>query len=323
MVGVDKRHLLMKRGYFYSIDALIAFLIIISVLIFFKPVPKQNIELKKVQEDVLDVLSNVNVGEIDNAYVKKLIEDGTIDNQDRTLLEQVGEFYVLGKKEHATNLTREIFNELKVTDNIGIWMNKEIVYSKNSTPIEASTTVWTAQELISGVKENIGNVTTGFSARPLILRNHLTEYFYFGGYVGDGNITANITYKGNIKGARIEAQINNDFSLYINGNFIGNYIVDSSQLTIIDLSPFLDKFQSRDNIVKINGNMPFFISGGFIAIDYETTNIFEPKKEYRFPGIEGIINLYDSFYLPETPTRIESMIHYKSDYVRYSICINV
>lgn len=319
-----------KRGYFYSIDALIALMIILAVLIFFKPIPEQNIELKKVQEDVLKVLSNVKVGEVDNAYVKDLISKGEIDDKNKTILEQIGEFRVLGKEENAFNLTREMFNELKITENIGIWMDKEIVYTQNTTSIETADFVWTAQELVSGVKENIGNATTGFSARPLILRNFLTEYFYFGGYVGDvgdvgdgGRIIANLTYDGKIVGARLEAQISalgnppyNFFLIYINGHYVNLFYAGITSLNVIDLSPYLNYFKSGDNIIEfVPVQNKIFISGGFIAVDYETSNLYKPKKEYRFPGIiNGTINLYDSFYIPGDLNNMNIFLHYKTDY---------
>ncbi len=296
----------MKRGYFYSLDALVALLIIVVVILFIVPVRKEKIEEKKTQEDVLKVLSNLKVGDTNNTYITYLISQGNITDLNKSILEQIAEFYALNKPE-AQNLVKEMFDQLNISDNIGLWFNGKFVYAKNKTTYEDSRLIWAAKELVSGIRE--GNSSTGFSARAYLSKSALTEYFYFGGYVGDGNITAVINISGIITGASIEIDINKNFSLYINGNFIGDYNVIQGNLTIINLLSSIGNFTNGENKIDFKGDY-LYIAGGFVAVDYETTALFQSRKKYNFPGIDGLINLYDSFYIPGTLNGMSIFLHY-------------
>ena len=62
-----------------------------------------------------------------------------------------------------------------------------------------------------------------FPIRELRGSNVRTKYFYFGGYVGDGNITLLINYTGDIIDADLEFASNKDIDLYINVIPSGHY----------------------------------------------------------------------------------------------------
>jgi len=64
--------------------------------------------------------------------------------------------------------------------------------------------------------ENEGELIAGYSARAFLNNAFRNKYFYFGGYVGDGVISANIDYNGVITSANIELAINKEFELFIN-----------------------------------------------------------------------------------------------------------
>ena len=53
-----------KKGYYFSLDAFIALLIILSVVVFVKPSSVQVMQDEKIQEDLILVLSNLKIGEI-------------------------------------------------------------------------------------------------------------------------------------------------------------------------------------------------------------------------------------------------------------------
>ena len=84
------------------------------------------------------------------------------------------------------------------------------------------------------------------------------KYVYFGGYVGDGNITTTIIYNGTLKSAAMEVAINDNFSLFINGKAAGNYTKGNTSYEPIsvDLSPYLASFVSGNNTIEFrNGNI--------------------------------------------------------------------
>ena len=64
-----------KRGYFFSLDAFIALVIILGVIFFIKPETTQIVQEVNVQQDLLDVLSNLQVKDFDDPIkrIKQLI----------------------------------------------------------------------------------------------------------------------------------------------------------------------------------------------------------------------------------------------------------
>ena len=98
-----------KRAYYFSLDAFIALIIILGIIFFIRPSPTQISQEMRVQEDILEILSSLHIGEIDNAYVHQLIADNDITNLNQSVLEQIGEFYANSQPE-AQLLAENILN---------------------------------------------------------------------------------------------------------------------------------------------------------------------------------------------------------------------
>jgi len=282
-----------KRGFFFSTDALIALIIIFLSLLVVYPIIKYSKYETDITQDISEVLSNLKISEIENSYVKNLINNKVITHLNNTILEQIGEFYVTNKT-LARQLSNSILSELNTKDNIGIWFEDYLLASKNNSGIEGSREIETNRMIISGIRE--GESVTGFSARAFLSSDVKTKYFYFGGYVGDGNISAIINYNGQINSAEMELAINNDFKVYVNGIFQGDF-EKSSEFIPLKYSLPLDDFNSGENLIEIKGSN-LHIAGGFIKITYSNSVQYNENKKYSFPGIEGGINLYDGFYIP-------------------------
>ena len=65
-----------------------------------------------------------------------------------------------------------------------------------------------------------------------------------------------------------------------------------------------------------------YIGGGFLRINYVTSELQQEEQENHkieyFPGIEGVINLYSSFYVPGQLQNISVYLHYFADTVNQS-----
>jgi DNA replication protein DnaD len=83
-----------KRGVFFSIDALIAVGIIILVILIAYPVLKVTKKDANIHKDVLSSLSTIKIIEINDSYIQNLSRDGIINNTNKSILEQIGEFYI-------------------------------------------------------------------------------------------------------------------------------------------------------------------------------------------------------------------------------------
>jgi hypothetical protein len=255
--------------------------------------------------DTLRVLSEIKIGEIDNNYVKYLIDNDYISDLNKSVLEQIGEFYVTNIT-LSKELANYIINYTDTKRNIGIWYGDTLVASKNNTSYEEALNIAIARETISGIREG-GNLT-GYSARAYLTNNLQTKYFYFGGYVGDGNITIYLNYSGNISFAQLEIGTNKNFSLYINNKNVQNYTASISEFIPIKETIPTSEFVSGNNILELKGDS-LRLAGGFIKIVYEAQSEYKKPVKYYFPGIEGLINLYDGFYIPGNLTDLEIRLH--------------
>ena len=280
-----------KKGIFFSTDALIALIIIILVLIVTVPMTFYSNIKTEVHSDLMIVLSTLTVGEIDTPQIRSMISSGEITNPNNTIIEQIGIFYVTNKTK-AKIIADEVISNLDVNENIGIWFENQMITSKNTTPFENASNIQIERQVISGLIQ--GNSTTGFAARAYLSSDVQTDFFYFGGYVGDGNLSTIVSYNGSIISAELELAINNNFSVFVNGINIGNFSSSASDVIPSKYNLSTNNFQSGDNLIEIKGKN-LYISGGFVKIIYMGfSENFD--TQYKFPGINGLINLYDGFY---------------------------
>ncbi|MCU0642186.1 MAG: VWA domain-containing protein [archaeon] len=303
----------MKRGIFFSIDALIALAIIFIVILIAYPLVSNNKPESDLHNDVLATISTIRISELNNSYAKSLLAEGSITDLNNTVLEQIGEFYI-------TNLTKarlladSIIGEIEPKNNIGIWFGSTLISSKNITPYETARNTEAARQLVSGIEE--GKNATGYSARAYLSSSLQTDYLYFGGYAGDGNITSNIFYNGTISSLSAEVAINEDFDLYINNISSGNYTKPATELTPKKYTFPTANMHNGSNLIELKSrtDTKLRITGGFIKIEYDKMPEYDkPEKKYM-PGITGIINIYSGFYVPDVLRSMSLHLHFKSPY---------
>jgi len=299
-----------KKAVFFSLDALIAMAIIFSVVLIAFPVVERARLETRVHFDIVETFSSLKISEIDNAYVQSLISDGYINDTNRSLLEQIGVFYVTNIT-LAKSLADSVLFGIDTNKNIGIWYANTLISSINSTPIETAENIGVARQLISGIQEGEG--VTGFSARAFLTSSLQSKYFYFGGYIGDGNITIQVNYTGNISEANMELVINNDFDLYVNSILSGSYTGSASEFIPVSYSIPITNFHSGSNILEFKGQ-EIHVAGGFVKVVYEDGLTFDKAERYNFPGIDGLINVYDGLFIPSNLTSLEVFLHLDTSY---------
>ena len=302
-----------KHGVFFSIDALIALTIIFFVVLLAYPKIEESRRETKIQEDIIVTLSTLKAGEIQDTYMSSLIAQGLVTDMNKSVLEILGEFYVTNKT-IARELASSVLTELDTPENIGLWYDSTLLASKNNSGYENAQTVETARQILSGIKE--GNGVTGFAARAQLSSSLQTKYSYFGGYVGDGNLSLLMEYNGTIQSANIEFASNSNVDIYINNNFAGSYPKSPSTTIPINYTIPITHFQSGLNTLELKGQS-LYIAGGFIKIRYQSEVQYERPTRYNFPGINGTINLYDSIYVPGQVSSMNAFLHYKSPYTLF------
>lgn len=304
-----------KRGAFFSTDAMIAITIVFITMLVFIPIMSEPDRETYIHSDLISTLSKLRIGDLNNSYAKSLIASGKIIDENKNVLEQLGEFYVLNKT-LARNLGNSILSDLDFEENIGIWYGDELIASKNKTSFENSSNIDVERQTISGIIN--GTSVTGFSSRAFIESNADSKYFYFGGYVGQGNLSVNLEYNGNLESVKMEITTNEDFDVYINGVHSGHYMNSSTEFSPAkyDISAYKGNFHSGENLLEFIGDSrDLRISGGYIKIVYNNASSFNGDSEkYSFPGISGLINLYDSFYFPDNLNEMEVSLHLDTNY---------
>ncbi len=151
-----------KRGIFFSLDALMASGIIIVIILIAIPLINNTKQEAELHRDLLNVLSSLSISEISDSYIENLTMNGIINNTNKSVLEQIGEFYVTNIT-LAQKLAEIILEEISTNKNIGIWYDNTLIGSINSSPYENSENIISARQTLSGISK--GNVTEGFISK--------------------------------------------------------------------------------------------------------------------------------------------------------------
>lgn len=322
-----------KRGVFFTIDALLASgIIIVAVLLVsnFYSEEQQTVNVNYASQDLVRVFSTMTVGEANNDYVRALISSGDITNANNTILEQIGDFWADGKTGLARNLTANLSGAIIPKDyGFSVLVNGEEIYSRN---MSVKRSLVSSRKLITGIAK--AKPTDGFTSRVLlsgIKSKKTSAYAYFGGYEGDGNLTKKLILPNDVisfNSSYLEVDSGGDFNLYINGFFSGSYAKGSSGggNMLADKwnlsSAYVSNLRAGENVININFTSgSSYIAGGFLRVTYTTSSYNDTQisgyEKYRLPGLEGIINLYSSVYSPGAVNNMQVFLNYSSNYTTY------
>jgi len=327
-----------KKAYYFSLDALLAIILILGVILFMHPFAKMKSPEMKVQDDIMRTLSSLKIGEYALAaspgavWANTSINNGIINDTNISILEQLSRFYAFSDEQNLHTLADNIFSDIGYTNNnIGLFFDNYQIYpnSQNLVPtinFTNSSFIWTARQAMTGIQK--GNGTKGYSSRALLNSVLNSKYFYFGGYVGQKNVSAVLSYDGKINQSIVEAAFSTNFSLYVNNQYIGFFNASPSTEVPVRYNIPTTYFEpNKNNTIKFVGdlsqpNTTFYIAGGYIKILYESNKSYSSTKKFPLPGIEGVINLYDSFYVPGDLQSMEIFLHYKNNFTNFFVIGN-
>ncbi len=307
-----------KKAIFFSTDALIALIIILITASIAYPIITYSNYDTLIQSDILNVLSTLKIGEINNIYVKGLIAEGKITDLNKSVLEQIGDFYI-SNVTLAKELGNSVLSDLNTRENIGLWFDNELISSQNSTPYESSRNVEVDKQIISGIQK--GKATKGFVAKAwlkkidrkkntLFIKGDLmcggwTWFRFYNGYYCS-QIAANATYNFYIPP---NATITNATwlaepswtpqytKLYVNGNKI--YEGNINYYVIKNISNYL---VAGDNNAMISGNIGAEDGASHIIIEYYTPDMATFHQQTIFPfnklSSKSILYYEKSMFIP-------------------------
>jgi hypothetical protein len=330
-----KKIMYKKRGVFFTLDALMALTIILLTMLVFYPKIRYSENSNLIQKDVLTVLSSLKIGEYNascGGCLNNYIESP--NDLNKSVLEKIGEFYVVNLTK-AKNLSKIVFDNLNVGDDasgIGLYFEDELIASKNSSvvgDIENAENVMIEKRYISGIAS--GENLTGYSSKAYLTNTIASRYFYFGGYAGEGEIYGALDYNGDIDSANLDIATDKKFDIWIKSpidsdwkKYETGYNPGEDEFTPVNISLQKNDFSSGLNLIKIKyhnqtSTEDLHISGGYIRINYvknmsDDLGNGKTSEKIYFPGVIGLVNLYDSFYVPGTLTEMEIGINFTSNY---------
>jgi hypothetical protein len=317
---------MVKKGAMFTLEAFIAVILLMSalaLLVHHYSNKEVNYHTTQYSSDIMQILSTVRLSEL-NAETLAFLSNNNITDLNKTIVEQVLRFQVGNEEANAEELLElTLSNVIPNNYHLGVWIEgyNESIYVTSS---ENASNIIATKQMVSGIERN--RTIEGITARALlsnINQRANSEIVYFGGYEGDGNITKIINLPSNvdeINYVEIEANMGGGFNLYINDNFAGNYSptdIQGADTWTIN-SSYKDYLQSGENEVLFNFNSDNrFVGGGYLKVDYQTDELSTyndvGEGQYNMPGIDGIINLYSSFFIPGTLNNLSIYLHYQSE----------
>lgn len=299
-----------KRGALFSIDALIAILLIFFVIILLVPLHKQQKQESNLQYDVLATFSTLQAHDLNDTLIANFVEQQALNVSNKSVLALLGELYVTDI-DLARQLAEAMISYLDTRENIGIWYGTTLLASKNSTPFEQAKDIDVARQTITGIRE--GESVTGFASRAFLAGNSQTNYWYWGGYVGDGNLSLRVEYNGTLQHASMEVAINRNATVYVNNVLAGTLAASPSDMVPVTYTLPVSSFAEGVNIIELRGQN-LYVSGGYIKLEYNNTVTYSTPTRHYLPGIKGIINLYDGVSIPGDLQSMSMRLHYNSTY---------
>lgn len=310
-----------NKAYYFILDAILASLLLIAGLMI---IGEYSLKKDHVQEseyfsqDLLNVLSSIKIYELNetnknNSFVVSEIDSGGIVNLDNSVLEQVGEYWAKGEQNKARGLLDSLMGQIKLDKEFEIIVSNayrtdyDVVY--NTSSMQYFNSVTASRRMISGIEK--GSPLSGYSSAAYLRKisgKKTNSYAYFGGFVGQGDIDVTIRLPDDFNSSRmldafVKLETPGVFELYINGVQCGSsYSGSINSISLWNIAGCNSSFGPGINNISVRFTSGFnqsYISGGFLKAVYTTDLLLETEpsgyKRYYFPGIEGFINLYDSF----------------------------
>jgi hypothetical protein len=305
-----------KKGFGLTLDAVISVIFILAISIGISTFQYTNmsdtttaafITLHYVTEDVMDVLNK------------------------KGILDDIGEAWTDENTSLAANISAEYLDQL-VPTNMGyrLLFDGNTVY-ENIRVSEANSFAQThSMRLLAGYTEN--ETSEGSVARAFlngIEGKDSAAYAYFGGFVGQGNLTkylyvpAGVT----ITGAYMEMDAGAQFNMFVNSQACENPHSPGAGALTANIKEYIDNcsFNIGQNTIEIEfsagASTEWYMGGGFIKVSYNTTLLNESapgsSETFEFPGIDGFINYYSSFYVPGSLQTMDLHLEFDNEYVTF------
>jgi len=321
------------KGVIFTFDALFALLLVITIvplIVLFASTTEVTTEHVGFQaESAIDTLAELKIRNIiREPAVSELYSRGVISDNDldRPVMEFIVDMWASNSTTnftYAQNITEKLLRTM-LSENFAwsLSLENETLFDTGGQIRKTSAT---GRRIASGFRK--GSPTAGYVASIFLTSiggKKASSYYFFGGFVGQGNISFNIfdiPSDAKVTSIYMEMDVGTNFTFLINDNVCGtfnktvgltadNWTINSSYC----LNRILNGIKNNFSIAFIGSYFTkHFIGGGFIKITYNTKQLFladENSTRKYMPGISGVINYFDSFYVPGSLNNMTMYLHY-------------
>jgi len=325
--------LVKKKGFYFSLEALFAIFLLLGVVITisntYSYLPQRK-QTELITKDVLNLLSEIKINQINHPFFIEQIKNQNIIDTDISVIELVGKEWIKGNFNLSRNIAQKFLMEyLSYDKNLEIVINDNNTYITifNTTKPDNLSSITQSSKIISGIE--LRKPIEGFTTKSFLknIQNKTeSEFLYFGGFIGQGNISKNFFLNNfkNITNVYFEGDIKSSFQIYINENKCEDTFFPSlnNNISVFNLTQCKNLFFEGNNIFKLYFNESLnssYIGGGFLQVDYISSNMFLEKKEEitYLPNISGIINVFDGINFKNNLEELEIYLKYKTNYSFY------
>ena len=333
----------MKKGLYFSFDSFLAVFILLTGFFLFRgfyvtdhtrtPVSELR-DVGHVAEDFSQTFSEISMEEAFNSsFSQSIIQETILTESDleNSVVENAALLYGEGEVEKAEKIMEE-FSEI-IPGDYGFEVvfedehGREVIYGRGDR--EDADVVGRSARMVSGVSRD--RSPRGYMSTASIGQAGAenSEYFFFGNYIGEGNISAmmELPEHDKITSVYTEVDAGSNFSIEINGMDAGDYEVSEEGFFADGLQvceegtreEVCSSLESGENLFEFDfDGEEASIGGGFIRVDYNRSYSLDGSTDMgferkRFPGIEGIINVYDSFTIPGELESLDFFLEYDTD----------
>lgn len=225
-----------RKGIIFTLDMLIGLIMLVIIVIsmrsnkFESTLPEKKYQrISMISNDITATLSNLKVDEARySPTINNMINLGVIKTEDlnKTVLDIITSFWYAGNASIAGNISFELLDNITTTSGtcVAITVDDQPIYSSCNTSAKGDVSITSRIE--TGYE--VGRPTYGYVARAFLtgIKSKLnSQYVYFGGYEGDGNLTKilQLPADANISSIYMEGIFGNNFTLYINNTLAGAY----------------------------------------------------------------------------------------------------
>ena len=157
----------MKKSFLFTVDAIIGSILLVSVLIMLSYNYNTNSSLDnglQMGYELINSFANMKVNNVNNAYVKSLVADGTITDQNESVLDAIGELWAANETDIAGNVIANLTQDMGMNGyNYGFYIDNQSIFIKNKTTLSKSSSLIIASRMVSGIDYN--KTRLGYIAR--------------------------------------------------------------------------------------------------------------------------------------------------------------